>query len=700
MRGRASQLESPAQQNTTKRTLRLKKRQLAAPATDVGGAAVVVVAERAAVENSPLEEEKKWFAAQLRKRLLRTRAALQVTGNTVLDDDTALEEISWLASLDEVLDALGEASEMFMAMFSEEKLVQLKASQESIAKGKVRALRLKRHQSRVAETCDSAVVDLTAEAEENDSEVVSSLLDASRSFAERIDLAWKKKDEAVVVLQQQQQQRVRRPSKKREQAEQEKDEEEEEEKDEDEEEEEEVATAAKKKRNNKRQPSREEEGEEEEEGEDEDELMEKAHQNNDIVLALLEKAERDVALVHTMLAEATQNSLVLKLGNVATLNSNLASVAKGAALALNKEGLLRCLREQDSDADVDVDQLQIERWGVLLRWRRIVNRAFEIRGLFNFLRSDQSKGGKKMPNRYKFAIKDFDEGEVFSFVQAARYDRLGKFLLQYPRFADQMQLVSMSDWIQKVVVSRRGRDVVLLDALESLLSEEKIKFWKQPVFAVPVEEVCVVCAQSRARARLWNCPECGTLFHEMCAGYDGSTACDDVQVHIYCHKCLSKHAMTPDDVAAQVVEIKKVASYLMSDGCPFVLERLADSGAALFQMLEKCARVHLGFKGTTAEFCRRVAQAAESDSDALKRMAAEKSKPGKLFAEKNTVWDVEHVLAGFCKLFNECVKANIFAVSGRAVEKVRSFGTQGSAVEVNMLRWVTTKHYDCLEKRE
>ena len=178
------------------------------------------------------------------------------------------------------------------------------------------------------------------------------------------------------------------------------------------------------------------------------------------------------------------------------------------------------------------------------------------------------------------------------------------------------------------------------------------------------------------------------------------TACDDVLVHIFCHKCLPKHEMTPDDVAAQVVEIKKVASYLVDSGCPFVLERLADNGAALFEMLEKCARVHLGFKGTTAEFCRRVAQAAESDSDALKRMAGEKSKPAKLFAEKNVEWNVEHVLAGFCKVFNGCVEANIFAVRGHVLEKVRTFGAQGSAVEVNMLHWATTKHYDCLEKRE
>ena len=152
---------------------------------DEDGAEVVAVAE---VEETPLEREKKWFAEQVRRRLLRTRAALRVTGSTVLDDDNAVEEISWLASLEEVLDALGEAREMFMAMFSEEKWAMLKASQESIAQGKVRSLRMKRHASRVAETREDAIVDLTAAPEQSD-DGIAEFIETSRSLAE---LVWGK----------------------------------------------------------------------------------------------------------------------------------------------------------------------------------------------------------------------------------------------------------------------------------------------------------------------------------------------------------------------------------------------------------------------------------------------------------------------------------------------------------------------------
>lgn len=661
-------------------TLRKRDNQSLERVADNKGVEYVAVA---AVTETPLEKEKKWFAAQLQKRLLMTRAALKVTGNAVLDDDNALEEISWLASLEEVLDALGEANEMFMAMFSEEKWAKLKASQESIAQGKVRALRLKRHVSRMAETRQDAVVDLTAATEQSD-DGIAEFMATSRSLA---DLVWQKKDEKDTGLQQ----RVRKPSKKVEQqgnGEKEED------------------VAVEKKR---QQPARKKREKEEQEDADEDgavaekkQLRKKdgdanvkevvVEENSDItcedLLASLDQAGEDCKTVLAMLKEAAADAekVVLKLENMAIPDPTAATLARGAVLVTKKDDLVRCLQESEPKD-------QIERWGDLNKWRRTAKRAYEIAGLFAFLRSRDSEGGTTIAARYKYATKDV--GKVLSHPHAARYDRLGRFLLEFPQFVNQLQFVKLNDWFQKVTVAK-GKSVVVMDAVKKLLSDEQLEFWKkQP------EEVCVVCSQTQTRARLWGCPECGALFHEMCAGYDGSTACDDVQVHIFCHQCLPKHAMTPDDVAAQVVEIKAVASYLMAAGCPFVLERLADNGAALFQMLEKCARTHLGFKGTTAEFCRRVAQATESDSEALKRMAADRSKPAKLLAEKDTVWEVEHVLAGFCTLFDGCVEANIYVVrGGHALEKVRTFGTEESAVEVKLLRWTTTKHYDCLEKRE
>ena len=224
-------------------------------------------------------------------------------------------------------------------------------------------------------------------------------------------------------------------------------------------------------------------------------------------LASLERAEEDVKTVFAMLKEAAASEkMVLKLENMAVPDPTAASPARGAVLVTKKEDLICCLQEPEP-----VDQ--IERWGDLLRCRRVAKRAFEIAGLFAFLRSRDSVGGMTITARYKYAIKDMEK--VFSFSHAARYDRLGRFLLEFPQFVSQLQFVKLNDWFQKVNVAK-GKSVVVMDAVKRLLSDDQIEFWKkQP------EEVCLVCAQTQIRARLWKCPECGVLFHEMCAGYDG-----------------------------------------------------------------------------------------------------------------------------------------------------------------------------------
>ena len=68
-----------------------------------------------------------------------------------------------------------------------------------------------------------------------------------------------------------------------------------------------------------------------------------------------------------------------------------------------------------------------------------------------------------------------EEGKVLSFKQAEKYDRLGKFLLRFPRFVLQLQMVSLADWHQKFGAK------VLMDSLESLLDEEQLQFWQEPV---------------------------------------------------------------------------------------------------------------------------------------------------------------------------------------------------------------------------
>jgi hypothetical protein len=65
--------------------------------------------------------------------------------------------------------------------------------------------------------------------------------------------------------------------------------------------------------------------------------------------------------------------------------------------------------------------------------------------------------------------------KVYSYAQAATYNRLGKFLL-YPKFVHQLQLVSWNDWFQNV----GGKMITCLEA--SLKGdEEKGAFWMQSV---------------------------------------------------------------------------------------------------------------------------------------------------------------------------------------------------------------------------
>lgn len=69
---------------------------------------------------------------------------------------------------------------------------------------------------------------------------------------------------------------------------------------------------------------------------------------------------------------------------------------------------------------------------------------------------------------------------MLSFKQAEKYDRLGRFLLRFPGFVFQMQLVSLADWHQKVGGS--GSKVLM----DSVFDHE---FWQKD----PTEEECKKC---------------------------------------------------------------------------------------------------------------------------------------------------------------------------------------------------------------
>jgi hypothetical protein len=110
--------------------------------------------------------------------------------------------------------------------------------------------------------------------------------------------------------------------------------------------------------------------------------------------------------------------------------------------------------------------------GTLFKWWRIVNRAFSIVGVFEHLRVKKQKG-VTLKDRYVETVqslkqKQGKQNKMYSYGQAAIYDRLGKFLLKYPRFVYQLQLVSLKNWFQNV---GGGKMITCLEA--------KGAFWMQ-----------------------------------------------------------------------------------------------------------------------------------------------------------------------------------------------------------------------------
>jgi hypothetical protein len=91
------------------------------------------------------------------------------------------------------------------------------------------------------------------------------------------------------------------------------------------------------------------------------------------------------------------------------------SLPTGKVLWDGEEKLKHYLASMPGD-----DESAVEKWGALLKWWHIVERSFSVMGVFAHLCRMRK--------------------------QAEKYDRLGKFLLRFPRFVFQLQLLSLADW--------------------------------------------------------------------------------------------------------------------------------------------------------------------------------------------------------------------------------------------------------------
>jgi hypothetical protein len=61
------------------------------------------------------------------------------------------------------------------------------------------------------------------------------------------------------------------------------------------------------------------------------------------------------------------------------------------------------------------------------------------------------KEGGRIEQRYADLIATAKlESSSFHFKHAAKYDRLGQFLLRYPDFLYQRQVVTLADWLERI----------------------------------------------------------------------------------------------------------------------------------------------------------------------------------------------------------------------------------------------------------
>lgn len=113
--------------------------------------------------------------------------------------------------------------------------------------------------------------------------------------------------------------------------------------------------------------------------------------------------------------------------------------------ALNGQLLQLCLCDGHEQQDVR----SLEAVGTLQSWQRIAVRACRIAGVFGHLRAG-NKNTLRIEERYAELVATAQLASAFHFSHAAKYDRLGQFLLRYPDFLYQRKFVTLADWLERI----------------------------------------------------------------------------------------------------------------------------------------------------------------------------------------------------------------------------------------------------------
>ena len=455
-----------------------------------------------------VERERAWLLERLHERLAATKSVMAVLKDVSQAEIESLERALAASSLKEVLRILGDglASDIFRSLFSAVDWTELEESAafvEDDDEEGIRLLRLKRQRHHLVEAQRSRVdvVNRDQDALMRDcAETLQAILKNMEMLClPEISADEMERDEQMASIRNKEKKVKKKKGKKREER-----------------------GNKKKKRKERKSHKEKKVAEKKAKMVEKDKVAAREPSDQELQVMrlqrLFEKAALDVHTVKGMVKDmrsSGENGLELRVGKVSVPNACLASVEEGKAVLETEEGLCRVLLER-----LDEGHQGVEQWGTLLKWWAIVQRAYAFAGIFACLRAKR-RGKKTLKDRYKMEADRLKKhGNVIMFAQASVYDRIGTFLLKYPKFVFQLQFVTLKDWMEKFFTAN-GEKKCVLDGIEDILSAERLVFWKEAVVEEPsvspsriqAEEdsfrACAACLLGGTeRGELWACADC------------------------------------------------------------------------------------------------------------------------------------------------------------------------------------------------
>jgi len=141
---------------------------------------------------------------------------------------------------------------------------------------------------------------------------------------------------------------------------------------------------------------------------------------------------------------------------VPSLEQQQQLVNEGCVSSLKPDFVASCLALEEVEEDPAEQNIEI--LGRLLGWWKLIRRCFGVTCIFDHLHSagnKRKKGGTRLSarERYTMFLKKTLGAERAAqcvlYSQAARLDRLGRLLKEFPALAFQVQFVTVRDWYER-----------------------------------------------------------------------------------------------------------------------------------------------------------------------------------------------------------------------------------------------------------